>query len=412
MLERMSWRTTPLSVRTSGPLVPSPGNGPAVSSGMTSHDAPAANVEPGAALEPALAPAVAPAVAPEPVGWQPMIANIPALTAPKPSAWRTRRAADRVEVEGQALVEGRLIGVRGAAGPRTPERPGRAGRAVGWSSRSPRVASRAFLPSARTIGRAPEDCLRDASGPDQNARRRMTRPIRITKKPATRTSSGCESDEVDRIVERRGRRSRRSRRASRGRACRRRHPATWPAGPLLMPPPYSITRASSHRAQAHRISVRARAARSCCSSRPRRASGPIRTAAGRSTGTSSTTASVGRSRWSTAPTRPVRADREPGLVAVDVEAEDLDDARERDSPRDLARRGIDGPELGRAGAPEQALLEQERDALVDRRSSRGPRGPVRRRGPAAGHRCRPTPHRRPSGPRRGRSRRRRGSWSP
>src|ERR1044071_6091588 len=29
-------------------------------------------------------------------------------------------------------------------------------------------------------------------------------------------------------------------------------PLTWPAGPLLMPPPYSITRASSHRAQAPR----------------------------------------------------------------------------------------------------------------------------------------------------------------
>ena len=33
-LNRMSWRTTPLSVRTLGPLEPSPGEGPAVSSGI------------------------------------------------------------------------------------------------------------------------------------------------------------------------------------------------------------------------------------------------------------------------------------------------------------------------------------------------------------------------------------------
>ena len=39
----MSLRTTPLSVSTSGPLVPSPGNGPAVSSGMTgAHASPVA----------------------------------------------------------------------------------------------------------------------------------------------------------------------------------------------------------------------------------------------------------------------------------------------------------------------------------------------------------------------------------
>ena len=35
-LERMSVRTMPLSVRTFGPLEPSPGNGPAVSSGTAS----------------------------------------------------------------------------------------------------------------------------------------------------------------------------------------------------------------------------------------------------------------------------------------------------------------------------------------------------------------------------------------
>ena len=38
----MSLRTTPLWVRTSGPLEPSPGNGPAVSSGMTVQSAAAA----------------------------------------------------------------------------------------------------------------------------------------------------------------------------------------------------------------------------------------------------------------------------------------------------------------------------------------------------------------------------------
>ena len=35
----MSLRTTPLSVSTSGPFVPSPGNGPAVSSGITGAQA-------------------------------------------------------------------------------------------------------------------------------------------------------------------------------------------------------------------------------------------------------------------------------------------------------------------------------------------------------------------------------------
>ncbi len=41
-LEVMSARTIPLSESTSGPLEPSPGNGPAVSSGMTSQAPPAA----------------------------------------------------------------------------------------------------------------------------------------------------------------------------------------------------------------------------------------------------------------------------------------------------------------------------------------------------------------------------------
>ena len=39
-LERMSWRTTPLSTRTLGPLEPSPGNGPPVSWGTASTGSP------------------------------------------------------------------------------------------------------------------------------------------------------------------------------------------------------------------------------------------------------------------------------------------------------------------------------------------------------------------------------------
>src|SRR4051812_10141591 len=38
-LDRMSWRTTPLWVSTSGPFDPSPGYGPAVSSGVSVRDA-------------------------------------------------------------------------------------------------------------------------------------------------------------------------------------------------------------------------------------------------------------------------------------------------------------------------------------------------------------------------------------
>jgi hypothetical protein len=37
MLERMSLRTTPDSASASGPFEPSPGNGPAVSSGISAH---------------------------------------------------------------------------------------------------------------------------------------------------------------------------------------------------------------------------------------------------------------------------------------------------------------------------------------------------------------------------------------
>src|SRR6476620_6061996 len=49
-LDRMSVRTTPLRVRMSGPFEPSPGNGPAVSSGITVQSA-ASAADPVAAVE-------------------------------------------------------------------------------------------------------------------------------------------------------------------------------------------------------------------------------------------------------------------------------------------------------------------------------------------------------------------------
>ena len=51
-LDRMSLRTMPLSVSTFGPFEPSPGKGPFVSSGMTSHSA-AAVVAPAVEVPPA-----------------------------------------------------------------------------------------------------------------------------------------------------------------------------------------------------------------------------------------------------------------------------------------------------------------------------------------------------------------------
>ena len=45
-LERMSWRTMPLSVRTFTPFEPSAGNGPAVSSAMTPTEPPEEPVVP------------------------------------------------------------------------------------------------------------------------------------------------------------------------------------------------------------------------------------------------------------------------------------------------------------------------------------------------------------------------------
>ena len=49
-LDRMSLRTTPFSASTFGPFEPSPGNGPAVSSGISAHASPP-DVEPGAASD-------------------------------------------------------------------------------------------------------------------------------------------------------------------------------------------------------------------------------------------------------------------------------------------------------------------------------------------------------------------------
>src|SRR5438093_5088603 len=75
-LDRMSARTTPLWLSTSGPFVPSPGNGPAVSSGMAVLQS-AAPVPDVAAL-----PGDAPGVALEIAGPHPMSEKSPAPTAP------------------------------------------------------------------------------------------------------------------------------------------------------------------------------------------------------------------------------------------------------------------------------------------------------------------------------------------
>ena len=69
-LEVMSARTIPLSERTSGPLEPSPGNGPAVSSGMTPQTPPAAADVPPAppvVVEPETRSSAQPAMASNPV---------------------------------------------------------------------------------------------------------------------------------------------------------------------------------------------------------------------------------------------------------------------------------------------------------------------------------------------------------
>src|SRR6478609_5642531 len=81
---RMSMRTTPLSDRTSGPFEPSPGNGPAVSSGIS--------VTHSAVPDEADAAADALAVAPEPVPH----ATRPRLSPASPMPMRTRRRSMRV----------------------------------------------------------------------------------------------------------------------------------------------------------------------------------------------------------------------------------------------------------------------------------------------------------------------------
>src|SRR6476646_9630784 len=91
-LDRMSARTTPLWLSTSGPFEPSPGYGPPVSSGIgLQSSTPAPDVPLG--LLPA--PVVEPDVALEPGGVQPAT-NRPAPTAPEPSARSTWRRLRRV----------------------------------------------------------------------------------------------------------------------------------------------------------------------------------------------------------------------------------------------------------------------------------------------------------------------------
>ena len=75
-LDRMSARTTPLWARMSGPFEPSPGNGPAVSSGITAHEAALI----GLALPAAVAPLAAAAL--DPAGAQPTRAMRPAPSDP------------------------------------------------------------------------------------------------------------------------------------------------------------------------------------------------------------------------------------------------------------------------------------------------------------------------------------------
>ena len=86
-LERMSLRTTPLSVSTSGPLEPSPGNGPAVSSGMT------AQVAPVVAAAPTLAVGLATAD-----GAQAANATTPALKPAYPKSCSARRRSMSVSM--------------------------------------------------------------------------------------------------------------------------------------------------------------------------------------------------------------------------------------------------------------------------------------------------------------------------
>ncbi len=104
-LERMSARTMPLWARTFGPFEPSPGNGPAVSSGMTAQSAATAEPVAAATAEPvAAALPVALDVAeaedngvPEAPGAHATIDIRPALIVVSPASLRTWRRSIRVE---------------------------------------------------------------------------------------------------------------------------------------------------------------------------------------------------------------------------------------------------------------------------------------------------------------------------
>ena len=89
-LERISLRTTPLSARMFGPFEPSPGNGPAVSSGTSAQLAAVASV----AAIPALSPP----------GPQPTSGNRPALRPPEPEQLEDAPSVKRAEVVDEPAV--------------------------------------------------------------------------------------------------------------------------------------------------------------------------------------------------------------------------------------------------------------------------------------------------------------------
>src|SRR6478672_9286794 len=95
-LERMSARTTPLWLSTSGPFEPSPGNGPAVSSGMTTQSAAALAAAEPAAVDDADADDDA-AEDDAPVdGAQPARTTSPALSPVNPMSLSIRRRSSSV----------------------------------------------------------------------------------------------------------------------------------------------------------------------------------------------------------------------------------------------------------------------------------------------------------------------------
>ena len=96
-LDRMSLRTTPLSVSTSAPFEPSPGYGPAVSSGMMEHDVTVAVAAPVVVVAPAVVDVLdvleLDAAVPDPPLPQ------PAASAPRPPSSTRRRGGRRTEQE-------------------------------------------------------------------------------------------------------------------------------------------------------------------------------------------------------------------------------------------------------------------------------------------------------------------------